>query len=78
MLESVNMVCPGCVWISCACYNEGKKRGVLKEMARSFVCSHRERLAWFFSRYIAREERVIGRKVVFTDSFARFFREKVL
>lgn len=47
-------------------------------MARSFVCSHRERLAWFFSRYIAREERVIGRKVVFTDSFARFFREKVL
>ena len=27
MLESVNMVCPGCVWISCACYNEGKKKG---------------------------------------------------
>lgn len=76
MLESVNMVCPGCIWIVVPCYNEGKK--VLKEMARSFVCSHRECLAWFFPRYIAREERVIGRNVVFTDSFARFFREKVL
>lgn len=62
----------------CLAITKAKKGGVLKEMARSFVCSHRECLAWFFPRYIAREERAIGRKVVFTDSFARLFREKVL
>lgn len=60
----------------CLAITKAKKGGVLKEMARSFVCSHRECLAWFFPRYIAREERVIGRKVVFTDSFARFFARK--
>lgn len=29
MLESVNMVCPGCIWIVVPCYNEGtEKRGI--------------------------------------------------
>mgnify|MGYP000481394005 CR=1 FL=1 len=37
MLESVNMVCPGCIWIVVPCYNEGTEKGALKEMAPVFL-----------------------------------------
>lgn len=42
MLESVNMVCPGCIWIVVPYYNEGTEKGALKEMAPVFLAKLQE------------------------------------